>query len=104
MVNGVAHRSVRGAGAFGSHVAFRGKAGHQIVTGRKRSEYRALGDRLLDSLQVFGAGMKEEVDVRIDHPGHKCRVAKVDHQRAGGMRTEVPASRMRSPSTRTSPG
>jgi hypothetical protein len=36
-------------------------------------------------LQIFGAGMKEEVDVGVDQARHQRGVAKVDGLRSGGV-------------------
>ncbi len=104
-VDGVAHGDVGAAGAFGAHVAFGGEAGHDVGFGGGRGDEGALRDGLLDGLQVLGAGVEEEVHVRVDEAGHEGGVAEVDDLRAGGVR-DVWAGFADAfvPSTRTSPG
>ena len=65
-IDGVAHGRVGRARAFGAHVAFGGKAGHQVVSRGQRRHDRALRDGFLNGLQIFCAGMKKEMDVGID--------------------------------------
>ena len=65
---------------------------------------RALRNRFLHGLQIFRAGMQEQMDMRVDQSRHQRAIAEVDDLRAGGMFHRVPASTMRSPWTRTSPG
>ena len=83
LIDGVAHGGVGGAGAFGAHVALGGEAGHEIVARGESGDDGALRDGFLDGLQIFGAGMQEEVDVRVDEAGQQGGVAEVDDFRAG---------------------
>jgi hypothetical protein len=68
-IDGVTDGCVGGAGALGTHVAFSSESSDQVVAGGDSSHDGALGDRLLDSLKVFRAGVKEEVNVRVDKSG-----------------------------------
>ena len=86
VIDGVAHGGVGRARAFGAHVALGGEAGHQIVAGGERGEDGALRDGFLDGLQVFGAGMQEQMHVGVDQAGQQRGVAEIDDLRAGGMR------------------
>src|ERR1700730_6832107 len=65
-INRVAYRAIGRARALGSHIAFRSEARHQVVTRRERRSDGALRHGFLHRLQVFGAGMKEEMDVSIN--------------------------------------
>src|SRR6185437_4012135 len=56
VIDGVADGRVGGAGSFRAHVALGGETSHQVIAGGEGRDYRALGDGLLDGLQVFGAG------------------------------------------------
>ena len=84
LVDCVADGCVCGAGAFGAHVAFGGESGEQIVASGEGGENRALRNGFLNGLQIFRAGMQEEVDVRVDQAGEKCGVAEIDE--FGGVR------------------
>ncbi len=84
-VDGVAHGRVSGARSLRSHVALGGKAGHQIGLGCQRCQDRALRNRLLYCLQIFRTGMQEEMDVRVDQPGHQGDVAEIDDLGSRGM-------------------
>ena len=66
LIDGVAHGGIGGAGALRPHVALGGEAGHQIVPRGERGQDSALRDRFLDRLQIFRAGMQEQVHVRVD--------------------------------------
>ena len=78
LVNRVAHGGVGGSRAFRTHVALGSKAGQQVGLGSERSDDHALGHGLSDGLQIFGSGMKEEMDMGVDQAGHQGRVAQVD--------------------------
>ncbi len=78
VVDGVADGGVGGAGAFGAHVALGGEAGHEVVARGERGDDGALRDGFLDGLQIFGAGVEEEVDVGVDQAGEQGGVAEVD--------------------------
>ncbi len=84
-VDGVADGGVGGAGAFGAHVALGGEAGDEVGGGGGGGDEGALGDGLVDGLEVFGAGVEEEVDVGVDEAGHEGAVAEVDDLCAGGV-------------------
>ncbi len=77
-VDGVAHRGVGGACALGAHIALGGEAGHQVIFRGESRENRSLRDGLFHRLQVLRAGMKEQVNVRVNQPGHKRDVTQVD--------------------------
>ncbi len=85
-IDRIANGGVGRARAFGAHVALGGEAGHQVVLGGQRRQDRALRHRFLHRLQIFRAGMQEQMDVRVDQPGHERDVAQVDDLRAGGTR------------------
>ena len=68
--------AVRPTGALGAHVALGGEAGHQIVARGQRRHHGALRHRFLDRLQVFGAGMQEQMHVCVDQAGHQRKVAR----------------------------
>src|SRR5437867_5778188 len=74
-VNGIAHRSVSRAGAFRSHIALGREAGHEIVSGRKRRHDCSLWHGFLNSLQVFRAGMQEQMDMRINQSRQQRAIA-----------------------------
>ena len=78
VIDCVADGCVGGAGAFGAHVALGSKSGKKIVARGNRGENRALRDGFLHGLQIFGAGMQEKVDVRVDEAGEESGVAEVD--------------------------
>ncbi len=84
-IDGVAHGGVGCARAFGAHVALGGEAGHQVVTRGQRGDDGALRDGFLHGLQILGAGMQEQMDVRVDQAGEQRGVAEIDDLRAGGM-------------------
>ena len=78
LVDGVANGGVGRAGAFGAHVALGGEAGQEVGLGGLLGEDGAPGNRLFDGLQVFSAGMQEEMDVGVDEAGEQSGVAEVD--------------------------
>ena len=82
LIDGVANGGVGRACAFGAHVALGGEAGHQVGFGGLLGEDGAPGNGLLDGLQVFRAGMQEEMDVGVDEAGEQRGVAEVDDLRA----------------------
>ena len=84
VIDGVADGGVRGAGAFGAHVALGGEAGEEVVARGERGDDGALRDGFFHGLQIFRAGMEEEVDVRVDEAGEQGGVAEVDDFRACG--------------------
>jgi hypothetical protein len=105
LIDGVADGGVGGACAFGAHVAFGGEAGEQIGLGGLLGEDGAPGNGFLYGLQVFRAGMQEEMDVGVDEAGEQGDVAEVDDLGClAGWSTDLPTARMRSPSTSISPG
>ena len=85
-IDGVAHGGVCRAGAFGAHVALSRESGHQIGARGESGHDGALRDGFCDCLQVFLAGMEEEVDVRVDEAGEKSGLAEVDYFRCGRTR------------------
>ncbi len=85
LIDGVAHGGVGGARAFGAHVALGGEAGHQIGAAASVGEDGALRDGFLHGLQIFRAGMQEQMDMRVDQAGEQRAVAKIDDLRARGM-------------------
>ena len=86
LIDGVADGGVGRPGAFGSHVALSGESSEKIITRSKDGHDGALRNRFLDSLQIFGAWVKEEVNVSIDQAGKKSSVAEVDDFGAGRAR------------------
>ena len=89
VIDGVANGGVGGARAFGAHVALGREAGHQIVAGGERSDDGALRHGLLDGLQIFGAGMQEQMDVGVDQAGQQRGVAEIDElARSAGCATD----------------
>ena len=105
LVDGVANRRVGRARAFRAHVALGGEAGHHVVLGRLLGEDHAPRNRLLHGLQIFRAGMQKQMNVRVDQARHQGRIAEVDDLCARRMLdADLPTARMRSPSTRISPG
>ncbi len=78
LVDGVAHGGVGGACALGAHVALGGEAGHHVGFGGLLGEDGAPRHGLLNGLQIFSAGMQEEMNVRVDEAGHQRRVAEID--------------------------
>ena len=77
-VDGVADGGVGGAGALGAHVALGGEAGHEVGLGGLLGEQSAPGNRLLDGLEVLGAGMEEQMHMGVDQAGKQRCVAEVD--------------------------
>jgi hypothetical protein len=86
LVDGVAHGGVGRACAFGAHVALGGEAGEEVVARGEGGEDGALGNGFLDGLQIFGAGMQEKMDVRVNQAGEQSGVAEVDEFGAVRMR------------------
>lgn len=86
VVDRVAHGDVGALGSFGTHVALGSEAGQDVGFGCCCGFKRALRDGLLDGLEVFGAGVQEEMDVRVDEAGHQRGVAEIDDRSAIGMR------------------
>jgi hypothetical protein len=84
-VDGVADGDVGTACALGAHIALCGEAGHEVGFGGGGGGYHALGHGLLHGLQVFSAGVEEEMDVGVDQAGHKGGVAKVEDDGAAGV-------------------
>jgi len=78
LVDGVANGAIGRARALGSHIAFGGEAGEEVGFGCLFGEDSAPGDGFLDRLQIFSAGMKEEMDVGVDEAGEQRCVAEVD--------------------------
>ncbi len=68
VIDGVAHRGVGRARAFGAHIALRGESGHQIVAGGEQGDDGPLRHRLLDCLQILRARMQEQVHMCVDQP------------------------------------
>ncbi len=86
VVDGVAHGGVGGTRSFRAHIAFGGKAGHQVVARGEDRENRSLRHRFLHGLQVLSSGMQKEMDVSVDQAGHQRGVAEVDFLCVRGMR------------------
>jgi hypothetical protein len=84
LIDGVADGRVRGACAFGAHVALGCESRHEIVASGEGGRDGALWDGFLDGLKIFRARVKEEVDVRIDKSREKSGVAEIDDFGAGG--------------------
>ena len=78
VIDGVAHGGIGRACAFGAHVAFGGEAGHQVVARGEGGDDGALRDGFLDGLQIFRAGMKEQMHVGVNQAGHERGVAEID--------------------------
>ena len=95
LVDGVAYGGIGRTGAFGTHVALGGEAGHQVVLRGENGDDGPLRHGFLNRLQIFGAGVQEQVDVGIDEAGKQRAVAQVDGFGVGGMRDVAPASAMR---------
>ena len=66
VIDGVANSGVGGAGAFGAHVALGGESGHADRRARPAWPDGALRHGFFHGLQIFRAGMEEQVDVRVD--------------------------------------
>src|SRR6516165_2797250 len=77
-VDGVADGNVGAACSFGSHVALGGEAGEEVESRCVGCHQGALGNTLLNGLQVFSSRVQEEMDVCVDHSGHQSRVAEID--------------------------
>ena len=86
LIDGVADGGVGGACAFGAHVALSGIAGEEIIFGGLFGEEHAPGDGFFDGLQIFSAGMKEEMHVGVDEAGEQSGVAEVDEFGVGRVR------------------
>ena len=86
LIDGVAHGGIGRSGAFRTHVALGGEAGHQVVAAASTARMVRWGTDSFDGLQVFGAGMEKEVDVRVDQAGQQRAVAQVDGFSARRMR------------------
>ena len=65
-IDRISHSCVGRSGAFRSHVAFGSESSHQVSLGRQRRQDGALRNRLLDRLQIFRAGVQEQVNMRVD--------------------------------------
>ena len=78
LVDGVAHCRIGGSCAFCTHIALGSEAGHHIVFGSLFSEDRAPWHRLDYRLEVFGAGVQKQMNVRINHARHQGGVAQID--------------------------
>ena len=78
-IDGVAHGGVCGAGAFGAHVALGGEPGKEIVARGDGGRDGALRNRFCDCLQIFGTGVEEEMDVRVNQAGEKSGVAEINN-------------------------
>jgi hypothetical protein len=76
-IDGVADGGVCGASAFSAHIAFGGETGQEIGTGGEGGCNGALRDGFHDRLQIFGAGMEEEVDVRVNQAREESGVAEI---------------------------
>ena len=59
MIDGIADCGIGRTCAFGSHIAFRRKAGHEVVPGSQRRKDCSLRHRLLNGLQIFRARMQK---------------------------------------------
>ncbi len=79
LIDGVANRRIGRTCAFRSHIAFCGEAGHDIGFSSLLGEKGAPWNGLHYRLQVFGAGVQKEMDMRVDETGEKRGVAEVDH-------------------------
>jgi hypothetical protein len=87
-------RGVCRTGAFRAHVALGGETSHQVEPRRIHRNQGALRHALLDGLQVFGAGVEEEMHMGVDHAGHQRGVAEIDHLGRGrGRRGRCSADR-----------
>ena len=84
-IDGVADGGAGRTRALGAHIALRGKSAHQVSLCRLLRQDCAPRYRLLHGLQVFSAGMKEQVHVRVDHARHQGNVAEFDNPRTLGM-------------------
>ncbi len=84
-VDGVAYGYVGAACAFGAHVALGGEACEEVEARGVGGDERSLGDAFFNRLQVFGAGVQEEMHVRVDEAWHQGCVAEVDELCSGWM-------------------
>ncbi len=82
LVNGVADGGVSRACALGTHVPFGGIAGQKVSFGGERGHDHPLGHGFHHSLQIFGSGVEEEMDVGVDQSGHQRGIAKIDGLRS----------------------
>ena len=78
LIDGVAHSRVSRAGAFCAQIALGGEAGQQVGFGCVGGEQGAPGNRLFDGLQVFSAGVQEEMYVGVNQAREQRDVAQVD--------------------------
>jgi hypothetical protein len=78
LVDGIADGCVGRSRALGPHIALGGEACQQIGFGGLGGQQRAPGNRFLYGLQVFGAGVQKEMDVRVDEAGEQSGVAEIE--------------------------
>src|SRR6202046_5861969 len=78
LIDGVANGRVSRACAFGPHVAFGCESGEEIIARGKRGNNSALRNGFLNGLQIFRAGVQEEMDVRVDQAGEESGIAEID--------------------------
>ena len=83
VIDRIPHRHIRAPRTFAPHVPLSGKARHQILLRRTRSNQRPLRHTLLHRLQILRPRMQKQMHMRIDHPRHQRRISQVDHLRPG---------------------
>jgi hypothetical protein len=85
LIDCVANGGVSGACALSAHVSLGGESGEEVGFGGFSGDEGAPGDGFLDGLQVFRAGMEEEMDVGVDEAREQGNVAEVDDFGVLGM-------------------
>jgi hypothetical protein len=78
LIDGIADRGIGRPCSFRAHVAFGRKAGHEIVSSGQGCKDSSLRNRLLNGLQVFRSGVKEQMNMDIDQTGQKRPVPQVN--------------------------
>ena len=103
-IDGVAHGSVCGAGAFGAHVALGGEPGEEIVPSGDGGRDGALRNGFCDCLQISAPGWRKRWTCASIKPGRRVVSPRSIISALLGRETFTPTSFMASPSIRISPG
>ena len=89
-VDGVAHGGIGRTGAFGAHIALGSEAGHQVILRGQDGDDGSLWHGFLHGLQIFRAGVQEQVNVRVNESRQQRAGAQVDGFGAGWMSNGSP--------------
>ncbi len=65
-IDRIAHGGIGCARALGAHIALGREAGHHVITRGERGQDGTLRNGFLHGLQIFGAGMQEQMHVSVD--------------------------------------